>query len=83
MVDVLYGKPNRKFVWAETIFLSMWFSDQAVLPERKIKFKKLVTNGQIEIVTGGWVMQEEAPRKTLTDGKNKEFAGENSPLFAC
>ena len=52
---------GRKFVWAETIFLDMWFNDEQVSDERKSNFRKLLKNGQIEILTGGWVMTEEAP----------------------
>ena len=64
IVDALYGHPKRKFIWAETIFLSMWFSDKEVTDDRKNKFKELLKNAQIEIVTGGWVMTEEAPRES-------------------
>ena len=61
IVDSLTGHPNRKFIWAETIFLNMWFDDESVSASRKANFKELLKNGQIEIVTGGWVMTEEAP----------------------
>ena len=52
---------KRKFVWAETIFLDMYFNDEQVTDERKANFRKLIKSGQIEILTGGWVMTEEAP----------------------
>ena len=61
VVDALMVNTGRKFVWAETIFLDMWFNDEQVSDERKTNFKKLLKNGQIEILTGGWVMTEEAP----------------------
>ena len=61
VVDALMVNTGRKFVWAETIFLDMWFNDEQVSDERKANFRKLLKNGQIEILTGGWVMTEEAP----------------------
>ena len=61
IVDALSQNSKRKFIWAETIFLNMWFDDPQVTQERKNNFKKLLNNKQIEIVTGGWVMTEEAP----------------------
>ena len=36
----------------------MWYSRQK--PEMKAKFKKLVQNGQFEIVNGGWSSSDEA-----------------------
>ena len=47
-----------KFVWAEISYLSMWWSQQP--QATRDTFKRLVHNGQIEIVTGGWVMPDEA-----------------------
>lgn len=49
---------RRKFVWAEVCFLAMWWSEQP--PEVREAFRKLVLDGQMEIVTGGWVMPDEA-----------------------
>ena len=39
-------------------YLSMWW--KIATPERKIKMKTLVDNGQLEMVTAGWVMNDEA-----------------------
>ncbi len=50
---------NLKFIWAETSYLSAWW--ETVKDEQlKTKMKKLLDNGQLEIVTGGWVMNDEA-----------------------
>ena len=48
----------RRFIWAEMSYLSMWW--RIADPDRKNKMKKLVHNGQLEMVTAGWVMNDEA-----------------------
>lgn len=46
------------FIWTEISFLELWWrnSDEN---KRKV-FKELVQSGRIEIMTGGWVMTDEA-----------------------
>jgi len=39
-------------------YLSMWW--KTATPDRKVKMKTLVDNGQLEMVTAGWVMNDEA-----------------------
>ena len=39
-------------------YLSMWWNIAS--SDRKIKMKQLVDNGQLEMVTAGWVMNDEA-----------------------
>lgn len=39
-------------------YLSMWYDTAD--PGRREKVKRLIQNGQLEIVTGGWVMNDEA-----------------------
>lgn len=58
MVRKVSEETTRKFIWAEISYLDFWWkeSDQ----ETRAKFKELVMRGQIEIVTGGWVMNDEA-----------------------
>ncbi|CAF3772610.1 unnamed protein product [Rotaria sp. Silwood1] len=58
-VITMLDKNNKyKFVWAEISFLSLWW-DQASSDQRQL-FKKFINNKQLEIVTGGWVMNDEA-----------------------
>ncbi|XP_065216623.1 alpha-mannosidase 2-like isoform X1 [Planococcus citri] len=58
MIEKLRENPHRKFIWAEVSYLSLWWNE--VSEVKRNRFKELVDNGQIEIVTGGWVMTDEA-----------------------
>lgn len=58
MVEKLSEYPQFKFIWAEISFFSMWWAEQSL--EIQNKLKSLIENGQFEMVTGGWVMNDEA-----------------------
>lgn len=60
IVQALKEDSRRKFIWEEMSYLSMWWSDKRVTQAQKDDFKWLVTTGQLEIVGGGWVMNDEA-----------------------
>ncbi|XP_045453020.1 alpha-mannosidase 2 [Melitaea cinxia] len=59
MVEKLKEGVGRKFIWAEISYLSLWWTTDATEKE-KAAFQSLLKSGQIEIVTGGWVMNDEA-----------------------
>lgn len=58
MVAKLRIYPNMTFVWAETVFLSMWWNE--LEDDMKAQVRRLVRRGQLEVVLGGWVMPDEA-----------------------
>ncbi|XP_006876984.1 PREDICTED: alpha-mannosidase 2-like [Chrysochloris asiatica] len=58
MVIKLKEDTRRKFMWSEISYLSKWWD--TIDTQKKDAVKSLLENGQFEIVTGGWVMPDEA-----------------------
>ncbi|XP_008793783.2 alpha-mannosidase 2 [Phoenix dactylifera] len=58
IVESLSKDTRRKFIWEEMSYLERWWRDASEL--KRERFTKLVKNGQLEIVGGGWVMNDEA-----------------------
>ncbi|XVF14171.1 hypothetical protein REPUB_Repub09cG0034300 [Reevesia pubescens] len=58
IVDTLSKDSRRKFIWEEMSYLQRWWRDAS--EEKKESFTNLVKNRQLEIVGGGWVMNDEA-----------------------
>lgn len=58
MVHKLEIYQDMTFQWAEVVFLERWWRDINV--DMKMRVRKLIRKGQLEIVLGGWVMPDEA-----------------------
>ncbi|XP_066922208.1 alpha-mannosidase 2-like isoform X2 [Clytia hemisphaerica] len=58
IVDALAKDEKRKFIWAETSYFKMWWDQTS--PMRRQLAQEQIRNGQLEIVTGGWVMNDES-----------------------
>ncbi|KAH0931538.1 hypothetical protein HID58_008655, partial [Brassica napus] len=58
IVETLSKDSRRKFIWEEMSYLERWWRDAS--PSKQEGLSSLVKNGQLEIVGGGWVMNDEA-----------------------
>ncbi|KAL5019936.1 hypothetical protein ScPMuIL_002828 [Solemya velum] len=58
IVNKLEEDPTYKFMYAEMSFFSEWWRE--IDDAKKARVKQLIKNGQFEIVSGGWVMTDEA-----------------------
>ncbi|CAL5368043.1 unnamed protein product [Camellia sinensis] len=58
IVETLSKDSRRKFIWEEMSYLERWWRDSSDI--KRESFINLVMNGQLEIVGGGWVMNDEA-----------------------
>ena len=58
MVEKLLQYPTMTFIWAEISFLSLWWGEQT--PKVRGQVQQLLDSGRLEIVTGGYVMHDEA-----------------------
>lgn len=58
MVTKLAEDRRRKFIWAEISFFQLWWESQSKITHNLVK--RLIHDGQLEIVSGGWVMPDES-----------------------
>ncbi|CAG2112070.1 unnamed protein product, partial [Medioppia subpectinata] len=58
VVEQLLKNETRKFIYVETAFFWKWWQLQT--PEHQERVKKLVNDGQLEFINGGWCMNDEA-----------------------
>ncbi|KAI6232493.1 Alpha-mannosidase [Aphelenchoides besseyi] len=60
VIEELDRDPTKRFSFAEVGFLTRWLEGRAADGYQVKLFKKLVQNGQIEFIGGGWVQPDEA-----------------------
>ncbi|XP_069023709.1 alpha-mannosidase 2 [Embiotoca jacksoni] len=58
MLIKLMEDSRMKMIWAEISYFSKWWND--IDKQKREMVKRLVGTGQLELVTGGWVMADEA-----------------------
>ncbi|XP_063229651.1 alpha-mannosidase 2-like [Bacillus rossius redtenbacheri] len=58
MVDKLQAFPNMTFIWSEVSFFAQWW--ESAHPTKRRVVRRLLEQGRLEIMTGGWVMTDEA-----------------------
>jgi hypothetical protein len=58
VVAALLADPSRRFIWSEVSYFTMWW--RSADDSSRARFKSLVDSGALEMVMGGWVMNDEA-----------------------
>ncbi|KAL3049791.1 hypothetical protein OYC64_009114 [Pagothenia borchgrevinki] len=58
MLTKLSEDSRRKMIWAEISYFSKWWEE--LDQKKRDTVKRLLAGGQLEMVTGGWVMADEA-----------------------
>lgn len=58
VIQALKSDPKKKFIYVETAFFSRWWNEQHDAVRHSVK--RLICNGQLEFIGGGWSMNDEA-----------------------
>ncbi|XP_059478778.1 lysosomal alpha-mannosidase-like [Neocloeon triangulifer] len=58
VISELPKDPSRKFIYVETAYFRQWWDHQP--QEIREKVEGLIESGQLEIISGGWAMHDEA-----------------------
>ena len=58
VVAALLADPSRRFIWSEVSYFTMWW--RSADDYSRARLKSLVDSGALEMVMGGWVMNDEA-----------------------
>ena len=83
VVDELLKDSSRRFIYVEMYFFSNWFEKQS--ESKKDQVKRLVNNGQLVFINGGWVMNDEgaAHYNAIVDQMSIGLRFLNSTFGAC
>ncbi|XP_058798007.1 lysosomal alpha-mannosidase-like isoform X1 [Phymastichus coffea] len=83
VVDSLLKDSNRRFIQVETAFLWKWWQRQD--DERKQAMRNLINEGRLEIIGGGWSMNDEAAThyQSLIDQYTWGFRRLNDTFGEC
>ena len=57
-MEELAKDPNRRFIYVEQAFFQRWWRQQDA--DMQARVRKFVDEGQLEFISGGWVMHDEA-----------------------
>ena len=58
VIAQLQVNPDRKFIYVEIGFFARWWEEASDL--KRAAARKVVENGQLEFINGGWCMHDEA-----------------------
>ena len=58
LLNALEDDENRLFSYGEMSYFQRWYFD--ISPQKRERVKRVVANGQLNFVNGGWVMHDEA-----------------------
>ncbi|XP_017767636.1 PREDICTED: lysosomal alpha-mannosidase-like isoform X2 [Eufriesea mexicana] len=83
VIQALVADPERKFIYVETAFLWKWWLRQN--EEVKETVRNLINEGRLEIISGGWTMNDEATThyQSLVDQYTWGFRRLNDTFGSC